>query len=174
MLKSIVRNIATAVTLIAGMQWCHAGTGLVVEYGRTSEVTLFDTYFTSCRCGLVAGIDSLGRDTYVVALTYEDVAPETGEEVTFVMKNAGRVNLVAVDRVRRGDIKRRRFKNADITYVTRYYHIQWEDLLRLMEDDCKTLVLKTTGGELKYNIKDVKGVFNKLSNQLKIKQLQLK
>ena len=169
MLRIVVRQLAiVALSLIAVGQCCHAGTGLLREYKRTSEVTLFDTYFTSCRCGLVAGVDSLGRDTYVVALTYEDAAPGTGEEVTFVMKNAGRVNLVAADRVRRGDIKRRRFKNGDITYVTRYYHIQWEDLLRLMEDDCRTLVLKTTGGELKYNIKDVKGVFNKLSNQLKI------
>lgn len=165
------RSIYILIILLATALCCQGGTGLLQEYKRTGEVTLYDYYFHSCRASLVLGVDSTGVETPVLALTLEDddFTMGWGDEVSFRMKDGSLVTLKCADDLRRGDVHWRRFKNGKIRYVTHYYYLQWEQLERLKEMECRTLVLKTRVHETKRNLKDVKSKFAKLYSDLTAK-----
>lgn len=147
---------------------CAAGTGLMREDYRTGQFTLYDNYFRSCKCSLVRGVDSAGVDVVLIALTLDEpeLYVDACEEVTFVLRNAGRVNMHRVDKVRRGDVRYRRFKNVQLRYVTLYFIITWSQLEQLVVEESKVLILKIAGKEYRQNLKDVKHNIEKLHKEL--------
>lgn len=163
-LRLLIYGVLVLVAYAGG----HAGTGLVQEYSRSSQETLYDYYFGSCKASMVMGVDSAGVETAVLALTLEegDINVGWGDEVEFLLRDGSKVTLRCADKLRRGDVRWRRFKNANIRYITCYYHIRWEQLELLKEVDCRSITLKTTGRELKRNLKDVKGKITKMCNML--------
>ena len=147
---------------------CAAETGLVDERARSSAITLYDTYFTSCRCFLVAGTDSTGTDAYFLALTFEDEPFELVNELVIGLKGGDKVSMPIAHSPRRADVRYRRLKNANIKYVTLYFSISSEQLVKIMEEDTRYLLLKTNVSESKINIRNVKNALSEIYKQLTI------
>lgn len=148
-----------------------AGTGLLHEYDRSSQVVLYDNYFNSCTCALVAGVDSTGVDTYRLALTLEEgnIDIRQGMELNIKFRNGYVMKLLCAANAGRGDVRYKRFKDCKVRYVTVYYCVNSEQLVRLMEEEAFQIVMFTTRGTVERKLNKVKNKLTKIYNELIIK-----
>lgn len=148
-----------------------AGTGLLHEYDRSGQVVLYDNYFNSCSCALVAGVDSTGVDAYRLALTLEEgnIDIRQGMELNIKFRNGYVMKLICAAGVGRNDVRYRRFKDYKVRYVTVYYYINSEQLVRLMEEDAYQLEVFNTRGIAERKLNKVKNKFTEIYNELSAK-----
>lgn len=146
-----------------------AGTGLVREDGRSRDVLLYDNYFNSCTCALVAGVDSAGINCYALALTLEEgnINIKQGMDLDIRLRSGAVVKLHCAGDVNRTDVRYRRFKNDKIRYTTIYYHISDQQLALLVEEESTRISIFTTSGIIERQLKKVKNKFAQILNELK-------
>lgn len=159
-----------ALVMIITCSWvcAVAGTGLTQEDYRTSQFTLYDNYFKSCQCSFVKGVDSTGVEAVVLNLTFDepDINIDNCNQITFVLRNADKVVMPRVDKVRRGDVRYRRFKDVELRTVSLYFAISWSQLEQMLETEAKVVILQIAGIDYRRNVNNAKHNIEKLHKEL--------